>query len=142
MQNFGNCEEITDDIKIVLKEERSKITFLNNLKNDVRKIKIDDCLIKEGPRSDYLLIDNSDTYYWVELKGTDIRHAIEQLKATIIKFNVKKNQSYSFVIPTKVNPSLSTTIQINKRYFIKHFKSILIVKNTPCEIDLETKVLK
>ncbi len=142
MQSFGNCEDITNDIKIVLIEKHSKITFINNLKKDVKKIIIDDCVIKKGARCDYLLIDNADVCYWIELKGTDIKHAIEQLNATIKQFYDKTNQSYSFVVSTKVNPSLSTTIQVNKRYFIEHFKSILNVKNSPCEFDLETKKMK
>ncbi len=142
MKSFGNCEEITNDVKIVLEEKRSKITFINNLTRYIHKIKIDDCVIKEGPRCDYLLIDNADTYYWVELKGADVKHAIEQLKASMIKFGNKTNQSYSFIISTKVNPSLSTTIQVKKRYFIEHFKSILNVKNSPCEFDIETKKMK
>ncbi|HPI19201.1 MAG TPA: hypothetical protein PKY56_02425 [Candidatus Kapabacteria bacterium] len=142
MQSFGNCEEITNDVKIVLEEKRSKITFINNLKRDVHRIKIDDCIIKEGMRCDYLLIDNADIYYWVELKGTDIKHAIEQLKASMFMFGNKTNQSYSFIISTKVYPCLSSTIQANQKLFKKNYKSDLYIKESPREFNLETKTIK
>lgn len=61
MKDFGQCEETRKDSKIVIKDagsknSRSKFRLENPDKTKVKIIKVDDCVIKEGKRCDYLVI--------------------------------------------------------------------------------------
>lgn len=62
----------------------------NNNKNSVFQYKIDgDIISTTSPerRCDYLLENETKrTVYLIELKGTDVQHAVEQIEATIKKF--------------------------------------------------------
>jgi len=58
MRSFPECERYRSDPKIVLEENRSKITFLNPNQDKVLEIKVDGCAIKDDEtlRCDYALV--------------------------------------------------------------------------------------
>ena len=61
MKDFGDCEKIRKDPKIVItdpgsKNNRSKFRLENSKKLAIRVIQVDDCVIKQGVRCDYLII--------------------------------------------------------------------------------------
>ena len=60
MSSFGDCESLVQIPRISLRENRSKIVFRNPRCQEVRKVQIDDCVIKKGRRCDYLLINEED----------------------------------------------------------------------------------
>lgn len=137
MINFENCQEIKKEKRIVLKEKQSKITFCNISGHDVRKIIIDGCLLNEGFRCDFLLILPDDLEYYIELKGSDITHAVHQIENTIEFISKDKlNQpKKSFIISTRC-PLASTQIQNFKMKFKKNYRSELIIKNSPYEYNI------
>lgn len=57
----------------------------NNInKHMVRQFKVDGDVIKTGQRCDYLLLnDETQTSYYIELKGSDLIKAIDQIDTTI-----------------------------------------------------------
>jgi len=81
------------DIRIVLKEKKSKIILLNPDKKLYHEVKVDGDLyaVTETAerRCDYLEIgkETADAFY-IELKGIDINSAYEQLFSTIQNVNV------------------------------------------------------
>jgi len=125
------CTAVTNDKLIVLKENRSKVIFDNKKQIKVEKIHVDGCQITSGIRCDYLMLTDSLEYF-IELKGQDLDHAIEQLKTTISKLSddPKKGKKKSFIICTR-SPLNSATIQNLQLKFRKHFNSELIVKSSP-----------
>ena len=127
----ARCITHTSNPLIVLEERRSKITFHNPQRRDVTMIKVDGCAITDGPRCDHLLKDEGSTEHFIELKGTDVRHAIEQLEASIkqLSDDIAKAK-YSFVITTHV-PKSDTRIQRAKPRFHRDYNCELIVKNSP-----------
>ena len=137
MINFGICESKTRVSRIVLSEKRSKITFVNDNNHNIRKIIIDGCFINEGIKCDFLLILPDDTELFVELKGCDVSHAINQLERTIEKTsnNIFEQPKISFIVSTRC-PLASAEIQNYKLRFKKKYKSELIIKNSPCKFTI------
>ena len=87
--------------KIVSREKGKTHRALNNDRNTVYQYIIDgEVILKSDPqkRCDYL-VENEDkkAAYLIELKGTDLQHALEQIEATIQLFSRKfKENSYNF----------------------------------------------
>lgn len=134
MHNFGKCERMVNWSCIVLKQKQSKITFINESQNDVRVIEIDDCVITNGLRCDYLVISNLEIEHFVELKGSDVNHAVKQLARTILQVSINPNKGvkYCFIISSRC-PLLTAKIQNLKLMFKKKYNSILIIKNNKYE---------
>jgi hypothetical protein len=123
---------ITNNNKLVVFEEtRSKLIIENIDKVEATKVTVDDCEIKEGVRCDFMYIIK-DLEIYIELKGQDIKHAIEQLEATIKKLstNPKTKKKKSFVICTR-SPLSSASIQNVRVKFRKNYNSDFIVKSSP-----------
>ena len=90
----------------VVKEKRCEYRLFNKEKKLICKIHIDGCLIKTGVRCDYLLIDcTRNKAYFVELKGSDFLHAVNQLSTSIEYLTKEINDCDVFarIVLTKVN---------------------------------------
>lgn len=80
------CICSTKDSQIKFEENKRKIIFLNPSNHRYKKVKVDGCAIKTGQKCDDLLISQDEhEEHFVELKGVDIMHAIDQLEQTILK---------------------------------------------------------
>ncbi len=126
---------VKSDSTIVFQEKKSKMTFLNPQKLEYEKVHVDGEEITDGLRCDYLLAkyDTSPLgEYYVELKGSDVMHAIRQLNATICKLSVdvSRMNKYAFVVATNVSPKIRTNIQKEKVNFMKDHKAELIIKES------------
>ena len=79
--------------KIVSKENQKVHTAINIDECNVFQYKIDGDIIPSSSseiRCDYLLENETKlTAYLIELKGTDLPHAVEQIEATIKKYQTK-----------------------------------------------------
>ncbi len=122
----------TNDPKIVFEEKRSKITFDNPQRNTYTKVDVDGKEITQGKRCDYLLVrydSEPNEEYFIELKGCNIEHAIEQLQETIkILSSDFKLPKYAFIIASKVSYKINTKIQNSKKNLLKKFTAKLIIK--------------
>lgn len=96
--------EVTDKL-LVVKENKCKCVFSNPNQHLLTKIKVDGCQITDGIRCDYLILDHCHNEYFVELKGKDLPHAVEQLEASIQQLSApnhtikKRLLLYQAVIP-------------------------------------------
>ncbi|MCH4895959.1 hypothetical protein E0494_04515 [Marinilabiliaceae bacterium JC040] len=137
MKINDNCKEISNNKILKLNENKSTL-YVDNAKGIV-KIKVDGCAINDNNilKCDYLLhiLDESDNKkvikeIFIELKGKNIPHAIEQIKNTIeiLSTDKKKCPKLSFVIATKVKPSFTSIIQKNKIFFKKNYNSSLNIE--------------
>ena len=143
MKSLPKCEEYRCDTKIVLQENKSKITFLNPNQDKILTIKVDGCVISDNEtlRCDYALMPSDEIEIYVELKGSDIVHAVAQLESTIrlLSDNPQKIKKLCFVVSTRV-PRQTTSIQQLQSQFKKKFNANFRVKNIQDEYDLSTKV--
>lgn len=105
-------------------------------KEDFTRIKIDNGLIssQQIEKCDYGFIRHSnDEFYFVELKGKEIKKALSQIISTIEHFNnqfirVPKDKRYGFIVSSK-NPLVGQTTNILKLDFAKKHGKILEIKN-------------
>ncbi len=72
-----SCKTICNDSKIIFQDGaiKSKMCFSNPNRNTVQKIQVDNCLIKDGKRCDFLLIENMNVEYFIEIKGKQVEYA-------------------------------------------------------------------
>jgi hypothetical protein len=137
-KRIKECTETKKDSKILLTENRMKMTFLNSNRKVVKVVTVDGCAITKGIRCDYLVINERDDEFFVELKGTDIRHACDQLATSIKQLSANPTQKakHSFVISSRVSPAIRTNIQILQIRFKNNFNCRLIVKNQQHEFEI------
>ena len=135
MESFGPCELVTRAPRIPLREKRSCMTFRNAGRSRVRRIRIDGCVLKDEPACDYLLINSCDEERYIELKGSDVRRAFEQIENTIIRVGVNTLERKLYIISTRC-PLASTEIQQKQKYFRSRYQARLTVKNLLHEDDV------
>ena len=118
----------------VVKENGKRLEIISN--EDFTKIKIDDCLIKSQVREkcDFGILRNSNNdFYFVELKGTEIQKAFNQIVATIDYFesnliSISKGNRLGFIISSSV-PKSGVGANILKQAFAKKYGRVLEIKN-------------
>ncbi len=124
------CVRKVIDKLLVLEENKRKCLFLNPNRRPLTEVLVDGCQIVEGAKCDYLVIDHCGNEYFVELKGKDLPHAIEQLEKAIVQLSDKKNmgKKYAIIVASR-HPANDTSIQRAKVAFRKKYKVELISKN-------------
>jgi hypothetical protein len=136
-----DCEEIESNRLIVREEKGKKITLLNQQKEYIKVVEVDGCEIVEGNRCDWLFVkitdENDNNEIFVELKGSDIKHACLQLETTIRKLTQDlRKEKFAIVVCSRVAPSIKTTKQLYQARFKKHLNSTLIFRENQCCFDL------
>lgn len=102
----NQCAIFSKEKILVVPEKKCEYRVHNPYKKKLCKIRIDGCYITEGRKCDYLVINCKDNdAYFVELKGSDIFHGLEQLEATIsgMRANLADCKIYSRIVLTKVS---------------------------------------
>ncbi len=106
------------------------------------RIKLDKCLINDpnSKKCDWLfIIPDSKGIIFVECKGNDVLEAIRQIRVTynLIKPVVRlSSKRFAFVIPSKVAPVITTSIQREVKKLLRDYGITLLVKNRKCEFRL------
>jgi hypothetical protein len=103
---------------------------------DFIKIRIDDCLIKSKitEKCDFGFVRHSnDNFYFIELKGTQIQKAFDQIVATINYFEtnlikIPKEKRFGFIISSSI-PKAGISANILKQTFAKKYGKDLEIKN-------------
>lgn len=128
------CRKISNQKFFVYEENRSKLTLENTSRIDSISITVDGCEIKGSDiRCDFMHIAKEIEFY-IELKGQDIEHAVDQIKSTIKKLSSdpKNSLKKTYIICTR-SPLSSTKVQSYKYYFKKNYNSDFILKSSPCK---------
>lgn len=101
------CSQFTDVSVIALSgRQTSTLKFDNPDRRRVEKTEVDGCLIIAGRRCDWLLRTDEDDHrhdIFVELKGSDIEGAIQQLETTLPQLarNVQSVLLRCYVVHTR-----------------------------------------
>lgn len=129
---MAKCRTTSKNKIFTFKEQRSVLNLENVDQVDSVKIIVDGCEINDaGIKCDYLHIAKEIEMY-IELKGQDLIHAMNQIERTIkmLSTNVQKQKKISYIICTR-SPLSSTEIQNYDRKFREKFNSKLIIKSSP-----------
>lgn len=136
-----NCYS-NDDCKVIVFRDtgRQNLTLKNNKRFKFTKIIVDGCVItdKNSPgekKCDFLLTIPAHPQckeYYIELKGSEIKHAVEQIYSTIRKLSsVPSTQMKKGYIICNKSPMASTKIQSFQKQARKQFNLVLIVRCSP-----------
>ena len=136
----GICVKDCADANIVFEQNRRRVCFYNPNRQICKCVQVDGCAITEGIRCDNMLTSHDERCeYFVELKGTDVKHAIEQLRVSIQTLGEFTDDRSAYVVSTNVAPALTTTIQRAKRDFRTKLQSELIIKEKQADIRLHKR---
>ena len=126
---IDTCNECNNNRIIVTEENKRKFIFQNNSNHMVNKVKVDGCYIINGAKCDYLIelisSDIVETVFYIELKGSDINHAIEQIEITLQHCReIHNNANKECYIILSRFPSSGTSSQTLKKKFKKRNNGI------------------
>lgn len=123
--------------KFTLAEKGSRVEFANPNTHPVDEITVDDCVIKAGLRCDYLVnVETTATSVLVELKGSDVAHALEQLEASHTQLEAQLHAKRVWIVSAQRCPLASSEIQNHQLRLRKKRAIHLIVKNSPVSYTL------
>ena len=118
---------------IPVSENGRTFRIKNNSSYTVNKVKVDGCYIKTqtGIKCDYLfeiIKINIDKVFYVELKGSDIQHAVAQLASTLSHCFPLHNSALRecHIVGSKF-PKAGTDSQVLKKKFLKETKVQLYI---------------
>jgi hypothetical protein len=80
---FHPCVEQVTHSKISVSEKGKTVTFANQSRAKHERVRVDDCMVKSGPRADWIITKVGVGSVVIELKGRDVGHAVDQIFATI-----------------------------------------------------------
>lgn len=125
------CSKTTTNNIVSVSENKRKFTIKNNSKFIINEVKVDGCYINSGLKCDFLFElgkKSIEKVFYVELKGSDITHGIQQIEATIKFCNKihKQIKKECYIVASKV-PSSGTSSQVLKKQFIKKNKIQLFI---------------
>lgn len=108
---YVHCFEFLEKkIKIVVCSDlksKTKYTYFNDSLDDLTKYKIDGCLINDdGSKCDYLLLNcTKEEALFIELKGSDLTKAVEQIERSIemLHKDFKHFNVQARIVLTRVN---------------------------------------
>ncbi|MBA4757850.1 hypothetical protein [Sphingosinicella sp.] len=83
------CVEHVTGSNITVKEKGRRANFKNPNNASFQRVRVDDCLITEGPRADWIINKIGVGSVVIELKGKGVEYACKQLSATVIHPNVQ-----------------------------------------------------
>ena len=138
-----NCNNLTNNKVVSVSENRIKFTLNNKRLYLINKVVVDNCYIKDGFRCDYLfeIIKQKNVInnvYYLELKGKNILHAVEQLETTLKKCSKEhKNIKKECYIVASRYPKSMTSSQIIKKKFKNKNRVQLFIDTKQKEIILK-----
>lgn len=133
---ISTCNSNTSNKIVSVSENKRIFRINNNSSHNINKITVDGCYIRTGAKCDFLfeIINNNNIIhvFYVELKGSDIPHAIEQLEATIRHCSGIHNSfnKSSYIVASKF-PKSGTASQVLKKKFLK---------NNSIQLYIDTKI--
>ena len=138
---IDKCNELTNNSEVVVRENKREFRIKNkSRKYNINKVKVDGCFIKDRRRCDYLFEILQGTkiekVFYVELKGKDLSHAIEQLEATIeyCRDIHCKYSKEAYIVTSKVPDGPES--QNLKKKFKDRNGFLLKIKANSIEVDL------
>lgn len=121
-------------------ENRSALKIHNKNRIKLSRRKVDGCLISDGIKCDWLLVDEkSKTEIYIELKGCDVAHAVKQICKTVELLSDKAEKKWGYVICTR-SPMSATEIQRATKSVAKSHGLFLRVRKTVHEEDIESLI--
>lgn len=122
------------DSRPKLEECKSVMYIRNQERLGYSIVRIDGCDIKNGYRCDFgVHLKKRNEHLFVELKGSDVKHAVSQLAATLHYYGANGDAAVKCFIISSNNPLSSSQSQMAKFKFKKEFGVSLQIERTGYE---------
>ena len=135
---IDSCNDATQNKIVSVSENRRKFTVNNKSRFTINRVTVDDCYITEGLKCDFLfeVIDEDvKEVFYVELKGSDISHAIQQLEVTVKHcLTIHKSVPRGCYIVASRVPKASTSTQKAKKEFKRKNGMMLYIDTKQKEV--------
>lgn len=136
------CSEDVFSSKVSVAEKATKATFRNPDKKKITKTQVDGCLVKGSVACDWFIVRDDCDGVVLELKGSDVAHALDQIEATFdfLRQNDRLTiRSAGLVVCVKCSqhPAFNSKVQRAKERLRKKYSAPLhiIVGNKELEFD-------
>ncbi len=124
---MSSCIQSVNHSQIKCEEKQSKFILLNPERKNVDYIVVDGCLYPRGHHDlccDYVLNFDDKTVF-VELKGSDIAHAIKQILATKQDAKFTINPDKTAVVVSSKTPKDDQSLRLQKIHLKKQGITLL-----------------
>lgn len=135
---MSKCISVVNHSKVKVEENKRKAVFINSNRENYEIGIIDGCLVKSGIRADYF-VSSAETTVLVELKGTNIDHACNQLFAAVEHANVKDKikDKVGFLIICSRVPTATTSTLISQQKAKRIYNAKLKIYCNQREVKME-----
>jgi len=131
-----NCKAFNDDFEFQHKDKpivpfkdkghSTEYRYKNKSVNHLAKYRVDGGLIKKGKKCDFLLLNcEKKQSYFIELKGSDLIRAIEQIDSSI---NVLKSKLSGFSFSARIVLTRANTPALKDPKLLKLEKKVKSLK--------------
>lgn len=126
------CREVTKDSNVKVSEGARSAVFKNADREVYHRVRVDGCLIKNRISADFVVSRPGVGSVVVELKGTDVEHAVAQIDATIQHMRgcekSKELGPFAGLVICARYPRFDTSLQrLTKNFVAKHKAPIHVV---------------
>ncbi len=137
---LANCRKSVTDPRVKFEEKGKQVIFVNPARDPFFKTRVDGCLKDCSPACDWVATKPSRGDVLVELKGSDVSHALEQLLSTAHYWTTKGYRAgeLAALVVCSQYPRISTGIQQARLTFRRQFKAPLHVVSRNREFDIES----
>lgn len=128
----AHCVRSTTDSQVKVSENGRSFALKNRSALSVELVVVDGCAISTGERCDYLYRFSGKEAY-VELKGADIKKAVDQIDASVRQLSaVDKVDRLAFIVSSRV-PKEDSSTMLAKLRLLRDLVATLKVKNGSIE---------
>ncbi len=132
----SSCCDFCDRRAVLVLQEKGKSLRIENRGGyELCRIRVDDCLIVQGERCDYIVLQvPNDAIHMVELKGRHLRDAVSQIDVTLeyLRENGDLSEAssvYGYVILSKTpTPNIESKIERDLKRKLKALNGDLQVR--------------
>lgn len=137
----AHCVVVSTNSIEKFEEKRSVLNIKNASRRELLRMKVDGCLIVEGRKCDWLLVDKkTNTEVYIELKGVDVGEGVKQLTSSVEALTKNPKKKYGYVVCTRC-PISSPAIQKLQKALLKSHSLTLRVKKTVHTEDIESLIV-
>ncbi|MGD0911268.1 MAG: hypothetical protein ABR928_05190 [Terracidiphilus sp.] len=134
----NECVEFTNRISLPVNEKGVSATFRNPRRNELRKIKYDKCYFKtiEGGRADYIIGYDREIDVILELKGSDLKHAMIQVSDTLERWRndlLHYEQIVCLIVFGHTFPRMTSRLGVLELEFLEKHSTLLWIRQSGAE---------
>ena len=134
----SECIEFSHKPSLHVSEKGVGATFRNQRRRELRKINYDKCYFKatEGGRADYIVGYNRDIDVILELKGSDLKHALVQVSDTLDRWKddaIHYDQIVCLIVFGHTFPRMTSKLGVLEREFLDEHSTLLWIRESAAE---------